>query len=156
MITRQQKVWRNRIIVFGVIPALIIFSIFFINKRPVDERGVPVPDGLRLNDEGFLEEDIVKEESNVEEETTWATAENGLPAGWSTWSDEIGGRPVEKYAPIKGMPSFVVKIEANITSKLVKPYECVGPDEIVFCAVGNNPDVLRYYRVLEYYYASEE
>ncbi len=155
MMTRRQKVWRNRIIVFFIFPLAVILPIVLIDKKPVDERGVEVPEGLELNEQGFL---VEKTDGGptVEEETAWATAENGLPAGWAIWSDEISGRPVEKYAPVKDMPSFVVKIEATITDKLVRPYECVGPDDVVFCVVGNNPDVLRYFKVLKYYYEPEE
>lgn len=154
--TRRQKVWRNRIIVFVIFPLAIILPIVFIDKKPVDERGVEVPEGLRLNEEGFLEEDIQKEESNVEEETAWATAENGLPTGWQIWADEVKGSPVEKYGPNKALSSYVIKIQAKDVNSLPSPYECVGPDEVVFCSVGNNPDIMRYFRVLEYYYGPDQ
>lgn len=154
--TRRQKVWRNRIIVFVIFPLAIILPIVFIDKKPVDERGVEVPEGLRLNEEGFLEEDISKEESNVDEETAWATAENGLPTGWQIWADEVKGSPVEKYGPNKALSSYVIKIQAKDVDSLPSPHECVGPDEVVFCSVGNNPDIMRYFRVLEYYYGSDQ
>lgn len=152
--TRRQKVWRNRIIVFVIFPLVIILPVVFIDKKPVDERGVEVPEGLRLNEQGFLEEDIPKEESNVEEETAWASAENGLPAGWVSWVEEIKGSPVEKYSPNKTLSSYVIKILATDSGSLPNPHTCTGADEVVFCVVGNNPEVERYFKVLEYYYPS--
>ncbi len=142
---RRQQVWRNRIIIFGVIPlALIFLLINVIDKKPVDERGVEVPEGLRLNEEGFLEEDIQKEESNVEEETAWATAENGLPTGWQIWADEVKGSPVEKYGPNKTGPSYIVKIEESLVDSLPSPHGCVPAIEgVTYCFVGNHQEVER-------------
>lgn len=153
--THRQKVIRNRIIVFGVVPALIIFSIIFIRKKPADERGVEVPEGLQLNDQGFLEEKE-PEGPTIEDETVWATAENGMPAGWVIWPDTISGSAVEKYAPSKGLSSYVIKVPKDLVQELMKPNKCTqNADPIVFCVVGNNPDVERYFRVLEYYYSAE-
>lgn len=154
--TRRQKVWRNRIIVFIIFPLAIILPIVLIDKKAVDERGVEIPEGLELKEEGFLVEKT-NEGPTVEEETAWATAENGLPAGWKIWQDEVKGTAVEKYGPLESLPSYIIKIDASLTSSLMKPYKCLEiPDPVTFCSVGNHHDILRYYRVLEYYYETGE
>lgn len=156
---RRQKVWRNRIIVFGVIPlAIVVLLVNVINKKPVDERGVEVPDGLELTEDGFLvEKDVASEGPTVDEETAWATANNGMPEGWLVWVDEIKGKAVEKYGPNKTGPSYIVKIEESLVDSLPSPHGCVPAIEgVTYCFVGNHQEVERYYRVLEYYYAPDQ
>jgi hypothetical protein len=60
--------------------------------------------------------------------------------------------PVEKYGPSRENPSYIVKLQAGMRDGLSEPKQCIGDSEVATCALGSDPEVLRYFAVLNYYY----
>lgn len=97
-------------------------------------------------------EESVQQEAFMAEESKWAHAENDLPKGWVRWTDTLIEIPVEKYGPSRENPSYIVKLQAGMRDGLSEPKQCIGDSEVATCAVGTDPEVLRYFAVLNYYY----
>jgi hypothetical protein len=89
-------------------------------------------------------------DENIEDLYKWASEENGLPKGWVRWNDKIGEISVEKYGPSKNDLSYMIHLDAKIIPQIKLEHKCMGDSESATCAIGNDPEVLKYNEIINY------
>jgi len=101
-----------------------------------------------IKDSGSFNLEVTDE--NFEEQQKWATEDNGLPKGWVRWNDTMAEIPVKKYGPSETGSSYIVQLSAKMINGLEGQKKCMGDSELAMCAIGTNPEVLRYFEIVNY------
>ncbi len=135
----QNKLFSSKLntVLLIIIIVLLLTGIYIFNKRT---------NTLVTNSP----ENILVTDNNYESQMKWATEENGLPKGWVRWTDTMAEIPVEKYGPSQIRSSYMIKLNAKMVSGIDQEKKCVGDSETALCAVGNNPEILRYFNVISF------
>lgn len=89
-------------------------------------------------------------DENFEEQQKWATEDNGLPKGWVRWNDTMAETPVKKYGPSQTGSSYIIQLSAQMIKGLDGQKKCMGDSELAMCAIGTDPEVLRYFEIVNY------
>ncbi len=93
----------------------------------------------------------VDDEEFMNQEAQWAHANNGLPVGWVQWTESMNGSSVKKFGPVLNGDSYMINFTAQ-EMMASGNRKCVGDSEVATCAVGDNPEILRYWNVINYFY----
>lgn len=121
----------------------------------VPTENIPVPTD-RINPDDY-ERYLGKYESEYMDALgRWALSveNNGIPKGWERWSDNSSRVLVQKIGPSKTNPSYIIKYDIDMIKNGAKPQgECSGgEDQPVYCIVGYDPEVLRFWSVVNYFH----
>ncbi len=140
--------------VLVILLALVLAWLLFMKPETSsnDDYQIPVGDTAyeKDNESGYPLND---QDAHFEKEAEWASAGgNDMPHGWVTWTDSIVENPVKKFGPSKTNASYMVQLKTSMIKLLDDPHTCIGDSEVALCAVGTDPEVLRYFEVKSYYY----
>lgn len=137
---------RNHIIIivlFIITIAAVVFSVTR-NKKPVVVDYCNHPDGSY--DESC---------ASMAEESQWANGDGDMPKGWFTWEELIEGSTVQAKGPVKNGSSMIITTrDLELVEKLKQKdstVKCLGDSELITCSIGSHPEVIRYWKVINYF-----
>ncbi len=137
----------KNLIIITLLLITIVVGLFYALRKENRE----LLKGCQNTDKSYDNECI-----SMSKESRWANADNGMPKGWVIWQDTIDGVSVVSKGPImNGASKVITTSDLDLIKKLRSTdpsVKCVGDLEITTCAMGNHPEILRYWNVINYFY----